>query len=110
MHASADNRAEAVIVAETVQAFITTMDALRLNQRAVDEVHPLVSDLMSALNKVHGLPADFEGIVKIRGWLKKLNEMRASDEIDEDSVRQLLFDLDSSYSAFHKHLNSASRK
>lgn len=110
MHASADSRAESVIVAETVQAFITTMDALRLNQRAVDEVHPLVSDLMSALNKVHGLPADFEGVVKIRVWLKKLNEMRASDEIDEDDVRQLLFDLDSSYSAFHKHLNSTSRK
>lgn len=38
LHASSDNRAESVIVAETVQAFITAMDALRLQQRAVDEV------------------------------------------------------------------------
>lgn len=38
LHASSDNRAESVVVAETVQAFITAMDALRLQQRAVDEV------------------------------------------------------------------------
>ena len=28
------------------QKFITAMDALKLDQRAVDEVHPLISDLM----------------------------------------------------------------
>ena len=34
----------AVIVAETVQNFITTMDAIKLDQRAVDELQPLLSD------------------------------------------------------------------
>jgi hypothetical protein len=38
LHAPSDNRAESVVVAETVQAFITAMDALRLQQKAVDEV------------------------------------------------------------------------
>lgn len=106
MHASADSRADSVVVAETVQAFITAMDSIRLNQRAVDEVQPLVSDLMSSLGKVHSLEADFEGIVKMRLWLKKLNDMRAAEEIGEDESRQLLFDLETSYSAFHKHLNT----
>jgi len=59
---------------------------------------------MSSLGKAPNLPADFEGLLKMRLWLKKLNEMRAMDEIDEDDSRQLLFDLDTSYSAFHKHL------
>mmetsp|Transcript_10255 Transcript_10255/g.15381 ORF Transcript_10255/g.15381 Transcript_10255/m.15381 type:complete len:218 (+) Transcript_10255:3-656(+) len=104
LHASSDNRAESVVVAETVQAFITAMDSLRLQQKAVDEVQPLIADIMSSLGKAPNLPADFEGLLKMRLWLKKLNEMRAMDEIDEDDSRQLLFDLDTSYSAFHKHL------
>jgi hypothetical protein len=32
-------------VAETVQHFITAMDAVKLEQRAVDEIQPLISDL-----------------------------------------------------------------
>jgi ESCRT-I complex subunit VPS28 len=110
LHASTDNRAESVVVAETVQAFITTMDAIRLNQRAVDEIQPLVSDVMTSLTKVNSLPADFEGVVKMRLWLRKLNDMRAADEIGEEESRQLLYDLETSYSAFHKHLNSGSSK
>lgn len=80
------------------------MDALRLGQRAVDEVQPYITDLSGSLAKLHTLPSDFEGLVKMRAWLEKLHSLRASDEIDELDVRQLLFDLDTSYAAFHKHL------
>lgn len=34
------------------QCFITAMDALKLEQRAVDEVQPLIYDLSDRLNKV----------------------------------------------------------
>lgn len=105
-----DSRGETVIVAETVQQFITAMDALRLGQKAVDEVQPLISDLTGTLVRVPNLPTDFQGCVKMRQWLNKLNEMRAADEMDEEECRQLLHDLDSSYSAFIKHLNSKSDK
>jgi ESCRT-I complex subunit VPS28 len=105
IHASSDNnRTEGIVVAETVQAFITTMDALKLGQRAVDEVQPLVSDTASSLVKVSNLPADFEGLEKLRLWLKKLNTMRAHEEIEEDEARQLLFDIEASYGAFCNHL------
>jgi len=33
-----------------------------------------------------------------------MNTMKASDELDEDQIRQLLFDLDSAYTAFHNCL------
>lgn len=36
------------------QCFITAMDALKLEQRAVDEVQPLIYDLSDRLNKVSG--------------------------------------------------------
>jgi ESCRT-I complex subunit VPS28 len=94
---------------ECVQAFITAMDALKLEQRAVDEVQPLISELMSALTRVGGLPVDFEGLVKMRLWLQKLNQMRAVEELSDEETRQLLFDLEGAYSAFHRYLSMGGR-
>ncbi len=95
-----------IIVAETVQGFITAMDALKLQQRAVDEVQPLISELMNSLTKVPGISvsADFEGTKKISAWLLRLNQLRAAEEISEDDARQLIFDLESSYNEFHRYL------
>ena len=90
-------------IAEAVQHFISLMDALRLNMVAVDQIQPLLSDLVEAVHKCT-LEASFTGNVKMEVWLKKLNGMAANQELDADSVRQLLFDLDTSYSAFHKAL------
>lgn len=51
-----------------LQHFITLMDSLKLNMTAVDQIHPLLSDLMQSLAKVHGLPADFQGKERIKNW------------------------------------------
>lgn len=42
---SSSQESQRALVAETVQYFITAMDALKLDTRAVDEIFPLVSDL-----------------------------------------------------------------
>eukprot|EP00976_Prorocentrum_cordatum_P092210 1188838-Prorocentrum_minimum.AAC.2 len=88
-----------VFVAETVQLFITTMDALKINMTAVDNLYPLLTDLVQSMNKLVFLEPEFEGKVKIKEWLARLNNMRASDELSEDESRQLLFNLESSYGA-----------
>eukprot|EP01113_Clastostelium_recurvatum_P017349 TRINITY_DN2032_c0_g1_i1.p1 TRINITY_DN2032_c0_g1~~TRINITY_DN2032_c0_g1_i1.p1 ORF type:complete len:265 (+),score=77.74 TRINITY_DN2032_c0_g1_i1:55-795(+) len=93
------------IVAETVQLFITTMDSLKLNLVAIDAIYPLVNDLIESLNRVPHLPAEFDGKVRIRGWLTVMHHMKASDELNPDQIRQLLFDLESAYNAFHKSLS-----
>lgn len=102
--AEADPRNTAVTVAETVQHFITTMDAVKLEQRAVDELQPLLSDLMDVLTRLPETPNDFEPNRKVQKWLQKLNGMRAVDEIDEEDSRQLYHDLDSAYTEFKKYL------
>lgn len=104
MKGGSDEASHAVTVAETVQHFITTMDAVKLEQRAVDELQPLLSDLMETLTRVPDTPNDFEPNRKIRKWLLKLNGMRAVDEIDDDDARQLYLDLDSAYSEFTRYL------
>lgn len=87
------------MVAETVQAFITTMDALKINMTSVDSVHPLLSDLVQSLNKLAFLPRDFDGREKTKQWLAQLNQMRASEQLTDEQTRQLLFDLESGYNA-----------
>jgi len=99
-----DEASHAVTVAETVQHFITAMDAVKLEQRAVDELQPLLSDLMDVLTRVPDTPNDFDPNFKVQKWLRKLNTMRAVDEITDDDARQLYLDLDSAYTEFTRYL------
>lgn len=95
-----------VFITFTVQHFITAMDAVKLEQRAVDELQPLLSDLMNALIQLPDTPNDFGPNYKVQKWLEKLNAMRAVDMIDEDDGRQLYHDLDTAYSEFSRYLKS----
>ncbi|KAI4299299.1 hypothetical protein L6164_032769 [Bauhinia variegata] len=105
--AAASASTSATIVAECVQNFITAMDSLKLNMVAVDQLHPLLSDLYGSLNKLSYLPPDFEGKTKMKEWIAKLSKMGAADELTEQQSRQLHFDLDSSYNSFMAALPSA---
>lgn len=96
-----------VAVAETVQHFITAMDALKLGMVAVDQIQPLLNDLLAAVTKIPNLPPSFGAKEKVREWLTTLHAMRASDELDQAQVRQCLFDLESGYNEFHRSLSSS---
>lgn len=129
--ASAVDRAKNV--AETTQAFITLMDALKLNLRAKDQLHPLLGEAVSCWNRLGGGggqgSGDDSGLggrrEKLVGWLITLNQLRASDEIDEDQARQvsrrdeedwrcmyadsalspqMLFDVEGAYQAWFRSL------
>jgi ESCRT-I complex subunit VPS28 len=102
-HASEASTTSAKYVAETVQLFITLMDSLKLNLKAVDQIHPLLSDLIQSLNRV--VSGDFEGKIKIRNWLVTLNKMKASEEIDDEQARQLMFDLETAHNEFYRSLS-----
>ncbi|GAA6059838.1 hypothetical protein JCM10212_003750 [Sporobolomyces blumeae] len=92
-------------VAETTQAFITFMDALKLKLRAKDQLHPLLTDLMSGYTRFKA-STEWEGRPKILHWLITLNQMRASEEITEEQSRQMLFDVEHAYSEFFRSLSS----
>eukprot|EP00794_Sanderia_malayensis_P001088 gene1088-429_t len=91
-------------IADIVMLFITIMDKLRLQIRAMDEIHPDLRDLMETMNRLSVLPEDFEGRVKVQHWLTTLGDMRASDELTEEQVRQMLFELEQAYNAFNRLL------
>jgi hypothetical protein len=55
-------------VAESVQHFITLLDALKLNLVAVDQIHPLLTDLMQSMSQLQILPSSYEGKNRILFW------------------------------------------
>ena len=91
-------------IAEIVSLFITIMDRLRLEIKAMDELHPDVKELHEIMSRMSSLPPSFEGRLKVKKWLDNLNDMSASDELSEDQVRQMLFDLESAYNDFNRFL------
>lgn len=93
-------------IADIVSLFITIMDKLKLEIKAMDEIHPDMRELMDTMNRLNLLPSDFEGKIKVNEWLQTLAGMQASDELTEGQVRQLVYDLDTSYQAFNRLLHS----
>ncbi|KAJ1865349.1 Vacuolar protein-sorting-associated protein 28 [Coemansia sp. RSA 989] len=93
-------------IAEAVQGFITINDALGLNMRSVDKLHPLLTDLLQSINATALIPADFKWKATFRDWLIKLNQMKASDELDDDQVRQLMFEVEQAFHEFKTTLGT----
>ncbi|KAG8005206.1 Vacuolar protein sorting-associated protein 28-like protein [Nibea albiflora] len=94
-------------IADIVSLFITVMDKLRLEIRAMDEIQPDLRELMETMNRMSNMPPDSEAKDKVSLWLTTLSSMSASDELDDNQVRQMLFDLESAYNAFNRFLHSS---
>ena len=82
------------MVAEVVQSFITLMDACKLGMTSIDQVSPLLSDVITGTKKLD------RGYPKLVEWSSKFSTKKASDNLTEEEIRQFVFDLESSYSAF----------
>lgn len=73
-------------------------DALRMNMLSKDTLHPLLVEIIQAVNKV--TDRDFEKKGKIIQWLITLNQMRAAEELNAEQARDLQFDLNAAYDGF----------
>ncbi|CAH8497039.1 unnamed protein product [Dicrocoelium dendriticum] len=93
-------------IADYVSLSITLMDKLRLNIQAVDEIYPDMKEFYDVMCRLSILPPDFEGKDKMKAWIDKLDQMKASDVLSETDSRQLVFDVESSYNAFNGLLHS----
>ncbi|KAF8819668.1 putative Vacuolar protein sorting-associated protein 28 [Cardiosporidium cionae] len=99
----------ALLVFELSGHFITLLDALKLNERAVDVILPLVTELLSSLNRIKSLPSSLHGFESIKQWSLKLAQMKAHDEITDEEARQFSLDVDSAYSGFKNWLQTDGR-
>jgi len=79
------------------------MDALRLEYRAKDELHPLLANVITSVDAVTQ-GKEFSGRADIVKWLITLNGLGAGDEITELQSRQMVFDVEGAYGQFMKML------
>lgn len=114
----AKNNINSKHVAEATGNFITVMDAIKLNYRAKDQLHPLLAELLLSINRIGGLHSNDmsngekgsdrtfgENKKKLVEWIVKINKMKMSEELDEKEAKELLFDLDIAYKSFFAMLN-----
>jgi len=92
-------------IADIVALFITLMDKVRLDLKAMDQLQPDLRDLMDTMNRLSILPGDFEGKGKVQAWVDIFSGMGASDELTDEQARQLTHDLEVAYNAFNKVLH-----
>lgn len=90
-------------ISQATQSFITLIDTLELKMRATDELLPAVKDLVMLLNKI-SLDASLNILSRVAKWNDTLNSMGASDELNDDQVRQISMDINSAYEDFTKSL------
>ena len=106
-----------VYIAKVVELFITAMDSLKLGVQTVSELHPILSDLLDALNRT-GLSSnnsnsssgkdknstESEPREIVLAWLIKLNQMRAYEELSMEDSKQMAFELEKGLNAFYRML------
>lgn len=88
-------------IAEATSSFITLMDAIKLNYDSKDTLHPLFSDVLIKSGKISN---DFEGRSKLVSWLIQLNKMPISDSLNDNQLKEMLWDVNSAYTGFFDQL------
>ncbi len=81
--------------------FIQPIDVLTLGITSVDEIAPPVRDVHQALLNYPQLPAGYQGLALVEKWVAALNSKSATDELSEDEVRQLKYDLELAIQQFN---------
>jgi ESCRT-I complex subunit VPS28 len=94
----ASDQANTGLVVAATENFITLLDAIKIGMVEKDMLHPLLVDIITAVNKVTDI--EFENKSKIVQWLITLNQMKASEKLNEDQARQFSFDMQQAYYGF----------
>ena len=89
---TAKNLAQRVF--EITTKFITVIDILALNMTSVDELAPPVRDVHSALLSYPKLPQTYTGVQTLQKWIHSLERKSATDNLNDDEVRQIKYDLE----------------
>lgn len=107
IHGGGDiNVSSTLSAVDIVEKYVSTLDVVRLNTNAIDELFPYLDGLLEDLLKYPNLPPDAECKEKIIHWVRLCKAMKATDSLDDEQTRQLAFDLEYSYNSFRKFVAS----
>lgn len=93
------------------QYFITAKDSLELGNTAVDDLLPYISDIAQGIQKIDIPTSDtaFKAKEKIIEWHSKLLRMKAVDSLEDEEIRQLKLDLETSQGLIYQFLGAVKK-
>ncbi|CDR94505.1 vacuolar sorting protein 28, putative [Babesia bigemina] len=99
------------IIFELSEHFITLLDALKLGSTHVEELFPILHELITCLDYVPTLDDKSSNSVnvvphldKLRVWCSRLENMPAHHALDANEIRQLTMEAEAAYSALKAFL------
>ncbi|GIX62748.1 vacuolar sorting protein 28, putative [Babesia caballi] len=95
---------ESYLLFELSEHFITLVDSLKLGGRLVDELFPLLHELITCLGYVRALDTNVARAVavapllgKLHAWHERLSAMSAHESLSENDLRQLTMDTEAAH-------------
>ncbi|KAK3063966.1 hypothetical protein LTS18_011327 [Coniosporium uncinatum] len=96
--AAGSDNANTGLVIKATEEFITLLDAIKIEIREKDMLHPILVGVIEAVNSV--TDREFENKGKIVQWLITLNQMKAADKLSDHQAREFQFDMQQAYFGF----------
>ncbi len=86
---------------------ISALDVVAMGMSSVDQLAPYIRDIQIAFQNYPNLPHGFEGLTLIKKWVDFFSNKSATDDLNENEIRQLKFDIESMMNQFNQFLKQA---
>lgn len=86
---------------------ISALDVVSMGMSSVDQLAPYIRDIQIAFQNYPNLPKQFEGLGLIKKWVDFFGNKSATDDLNENEIRQLKFDIESMMNQFNQFLKQA---
>ena len=94
---------------EITKLNISAIDVIALDIKSVDQLFPYIRDIQLSFSSFPNLPPSFVGIATLKRWSDFFQTKQATDELTEQELRQLKFDLENTMNAFNENVLGAKK-
>eukprot|EP01063_Lacrimia_lanifica_P005174 TRINITY_DN12986_c0_g1_i1.p2 TRINITY_DN12986_c0_g1~~TRINITY_DN12986_c0_g1_i1.p2 ORF type:complete len:200 (+),score=90.52 TRINITY_DN12986_c0_g1_i1:65-664(+) len=91
------------LIMEATQHMISCADVIGMKQYTAEILQPILADIVSTTSK---LAPNLPELRPIQEWLRKVNGMRAVEELSEEEARECQHDVNKVFNAFKTKLGS----
>ena len=87
---------------EITSRLLSSRDLLEMGMTSIEYIAPSIKDCYLSIQKYPEYTATFDGIKIMQGWNNKLFEMKVTDELREEDIKQIKFDLGKVFKDFSR--------
>eukprot|EP00831_Metopus_contortus_P012011 TRINITY_DN1481_c0_g1_i5.p1 TRINITY_DN1481_c0_g1~~TRINITY_DN1481_c0_g1_i5.p1 ORF type:complete len:163 (+),score=32.85 TRINITY_DN1481_c0_g1_i5:296-784(+) len=98
------------IVMDITRCLLSTKDMLELGMVSIEYLAPSIRDCFIAMQKYPTLPSSYDGLSILERWNLKLSGMKAADQLCEDDVKQIKYDLANIFDSFGMLVQSGQQR